>query len=32
MNSEGVLIESKSGKGKPYVVVIMDDVVVELQK
>lgn len=31
VNSEEVSIESKAGKGTPYVVVVMDDVVVELQ-
>ena len=30
-NSEEVSIETKAGKGTPYVVVVMDDVVVELQ-
>ena len=31
VNSEEVAIESRAGKGTPYVVVVMDDVVVELQ-
>ncbi len=31
VNSEEVSIESKAGKGTPYVMVVMDDVVVELQ-
>ena len=31
VNSEEVAIESKAGRGTPYVVVVMDDVVVELQ-
>lgn len=31
INSEEVAIESKAGKGTPYVVVVMDDTVVELQ-
>ena len=31
VNSEDVTIESKAGRGTPYVVVVMDDVVVELQ-
>ena len=31
-NTEDVAIESKAGRGTPYVVVVMDDVVVELQK
>ena len=31
VNSEEVSIESKAGRGTPYVVVVMDDVVVELQ-
>ena len=32
VNSEEVAIESKAGRGTPYVVVVMDDVVVELQR
>ena len=31
-NTEDVGIETKSGKGQPYVVVIMGDVVTGLQK
>ena len=31
LNSEDVSIESKAGKGMPYVVVVMDDVVTDLQ-
>ena len=31
INSEEVSIESKAGKGQPYVVVVMDDFVTELQ-
>lgn len=31
VNSEEVAIESKVGRGTPYVVVVMDDVVVDLQ-
>ena len=31
VNSEEVAIETKAGKGQPYTVVVMDDVVVELQ-
>ena len=31
VNSEDVSIESKAGKGTPYVVVVMDDIVVDLQ-
>ena len=32
VNSEDVAIESKAGRGTPYVVVVMDDFVVELQR
>ncbi|MBQ8974048.1 MAG: DNA gyrase subunit A [Clostridia bacterium] len=31
MESEEVEIENKSGKGNPYILVVMDDIVVELQ-
>ena len=31
-NTEDVAIETRSGRGQPYVVVVMDDVVVELVK
>ena len=31
-NTEDVAIETKSGRGQPYVVVVMDDVVTELVK
>jgi len=31
-NTEDVGIETKNGKGQPYVVVVMGDVVVGLQK
>ena len=31
VNSEDIAIESKAGRGTPYVVVVMDDFVVELQ-
>ena len=31
-NTEDVSIEPKNGRGSPYVVVVMDDVVVELAK
>ena len=32
VNTEDVGIETKAGKGSPYVVVVMDDWIVELQK
>ena len=31
LNSEEISIETKAGKGMPYVVVVLDDVVTELQ-
>ena len=32
VNTEDVAIESRTGRGQPYVVVVMDDVVTELVK
>ncbi len=32
VNTEDVGIETKAGKGSPYIVVVMDDEIVELQK
>ena len=32
LNTEDVVIENRSGRGQPYVVVVMDDVVTELVK